>query len=37
MTEKYLLDGIRVVELATFVFGPAAGTRVRDGVLRTPA
>lgn len=27
MTEKYLLDGIRVVELATFVFGPTRRTR----------
>lgn len=30
MTDKYLLDGIRVVELATFVFGPAAGTILGD-------
>ena len=30
MSEKYLLDGIRVVELATFVFGPAAGTILGD-------
>ncbi len=30
MTDTYLLDGIRVVELATFVFGPAAGTILGD-------
>ena len=30
MTDRYLLDGIRVVELATFVFGPAAGTILGD-------
>jgi crotonobetainyl-CoA:carnitine CoA-transferase CaiB-like acyl-CoA transferase len=30
MTDKYLLDGIKVVELATFVFGPAAGTVLGD-------
>jgi crotonobetainyl-CoA:carnitine CoA-transferase CaiB-like acyl-CoA transferase len=30
MSEKYLLEGIRVVELATFVFGPAAGTILGD-------
>jgi crotonobetainyl-CoA:carnitine CoA-transferase CaiB-like acyl-CoA transferase len=30
MTEKPLLEGIRVVELATFVFGPAAGTVLGD-------
>lgn len=30
MSEKYLLDGIRVVELATFVFAPAAGTILGD-------
>lgn len=30
MSEKYLLEGIRVVELATFVFAPAAGTILGD-------
>jgi len=30
MSEKSLLDGLRVVELATFVFGPAAGTVLAD-------
>ena len=30
MTDRYLLDGIKVVELATFVFGPAAGTILGD-------
>jgi crotonobetainyl-CoA:carnitine CoA-transferase CaiB-like acyl-CoA transferase len=30
MSGEYLLDGIRVVELATFVFGPAAGTILGD-------
>ena len=30
MSEKYLLEGIRVVELATFVFAPAAGTVLAD-------
>lgn len=30
MTEKLLLEGIRVVELATFVFAPAAGTILGD-------
>jgi crotonobetainyl-CoA:carnitine CoA-transferase CaiB-like acyl-CoA transferase len=30
MSDGYLLDGIRVVELATFVFGPAAGTILGD-------
>jgi crotonobetainyl-CoA:carnitine CoA-transferase CaiB-like acyl-CoA transferase len=30
MADGYLLDGIRVVELATFVFGPAAGTILGD-------
>lgn len=30
MSETYLLDGLRVVELATFVFGPAAGTVLAD-------
>ena len=30
MSETYLLDGIRVVELVTFVFGPAAGTILGD-------
>jgi len=30
LKEKYLLDGIRVVELATFVFAPAAGTILGD-------
>jgi len=30
MSERYLLDGLRVVELATFVFGPAAGTVLAD-------
>jgi crotonobetainyl-CoA:carnitine CoA-transferase CaiB-like acyl-CoA transferase len=30
MAERLLLEGIRVVELATFVFGPAAGTVLGD-------
>jgi len=30
MTQRQLLDGIKVVELATFVFGPAAGTVLGD-------
>jgi crotonobetainyl-CoA:carnitine CoA-transferase CaiB-like acyl-CoA transferase len=30
MSDRLLLDGIRVVELATFVFGPAAGTVLGD-------
>jgi crotonobetainyl-CoA:carnitine CoA-transferase CaiB-like acyl-CoA transferase len=30
MSERYLLDGLRVVELATFVFAPAAGTVLAD-------
>ena len=30
MSDAYLLEGIRVVELATFVFGPAAGTILGD-------
>ncbi len=30
MSEGYLLEGIRVVELATFVFAPAAGTILGD-------
>ena len=30
MSETYLLEGIRVVELATFVFAPAAGTILGD-------
>ena len=30
MTKKYLLEGIRVVELATYVFAPAAGTILCD-------
>ncbi len=30
MNESYLLDGLRVVELATFIFGPAAGTVLAD-------
>ncbi len=30
MTDRYLLDGIKVVELATFVFAPAAGTILAD-------
>ena len=30
MTEKFLLEGLRVVELATFVFAPAAGTILGD-------
>jgi crotonobetainyl-CoA:carnitine CoA-transferase CaiB-like acyl-CoA transferase len=30
MDERYLLDGVRVVELATFVFAPAAGTILGD-------
>jgi crotonobetainyl-CoA:carnitine CoA-transferase CaiB-like acyl-CoA transferase len=30
MSERPLLEGLRVVELATFVFGPAAGTVLGD-------
>ncbi len=30
MSERSLLEGLRVVELATFVFGPAAGTVLAD-------
>jgi crotonobetainyl-CoA:carnitine CoA-transferase CaiB-like acyl-CoA transferase len=30
MSDRLLLDGVRVVELATFVFGPAAGTVLGD-------
>jgi crotonobetainyl-CoA:carnitine CoA-transferase CaiB-like acyl-CoA transferase len=30
MSEMYLLDELRVVELATFVFGPAAETVLAD-------
>jgi len=30
VTERLLLEGLRVVELATFVFGPAAGTILGD-------
>ena len=30
MSERALLEGLRVVELATFVFGPAAGTVLGD-------
>jgi crotonobetainyl-CoA:carnitine CoA-transferase CaiB-like acyl-CoA transferase len=30
MSERPLLEGLRVVELATFVFGPAAGTILGD-------
>jgi crotonobetainyl-CoA:carnitine CoA-transferase CaiB-like acyl-CoA transferase len=30
MAERQLLEGIKVVELATFVFGPAAGTVLGD-------
>ena len=30
MNERPLLEGLRVVELATFVFGPAAGTVLGD-------
>ena len=29
-TDASLLDGIRVLEVATFVFGPAAGTVLGD-------
>jgi crotonobetainyl-CoA:carnitine CoA-transferase CaiB-like acyl-CoA transferase len=29
-TERFLLEGLRVVELATFVFAPAAGTVLAD-------